>query len=225
MYDYKIKVKLSEQNKEALQRFRDGKLKAVSIVLLPSEVNTGEDVLALTKAQFDAANKAVLSGRAATIRMSGKQLNMQVGGFIGALLSMARSALPMLMTGLKTAAPALALAGATGAISGATSAGARKAVDSIGGNGVGGQSFFVPEAPVTHKRLDIKPMPFPLSKVQFRKLTSAIQSGNGVTLKMTGKQLQGHGQRGGFAWMLPLVASLVGSAMAGKGMDKKNLAI
>ena len=100
----------------------------------------------------------------------------------------------------------------------------KKLIDSLTGQGMeGGQSFMPPEYSITNYIPTKMTRPMPISKIQAKKIAKAIQSGTGVSIKLTNKQLSEHEQKGGFAWLLPLLgigASMLGSAMSGNGIKK-----
>jgi len=113
MYYTEVKFKLSDaQKKKFMSAVRTDK--PVTIRMNQNAVNKGDDVLYLTKTQL---NKLSKPGNH-DITFSITQLRNQRGGFLGALLPLAKTFLPTIA---KSVIAPLGMAAATGAISGGVS--------------------------------------------------------------------------------------------------------
>ncbi len=122
-----VKVRISEGQKQSLRKALQSGSSGISIRLAHEDLS-GEDVIALTKAQLSKLAEAYQSRKGMTIKMSKTQLahNMKIeGGFLPMLAGLASCILPVI-TG--TVLPALA----TGALSGLASTGVSKLM----GNGL-----------------------------------------------------------------------------------------
>lgn len=121
-----VKVSISDGQKEKLKSgLQSGE--AVSIKLSHHDLS-GEDILALTKAQVTKMTKAYQDGKGVTFKMSKTQIrhNLKVeGGFLGLLAGLASKVAPFLM---KSVLPSLGI----GALSGLASTGVSKLM----GNGL-----------------------------------------------------------------------------------------
>ena len=117
----KVKVNISEGQKEKLQHAIKANCSAVSIRLGHEDLQ-GNDILAITKSQAKKLVKAHENGTGIMIKMSSRQLKHNTtieGGFLGLLAGLAARALPMLA---RTVLPALGV----GALSGLASSGVQK---------------------------------------------------------------------------------------------------
>ena len=122
-----VKVNISEGQRKRLISALQNNAEKITIQLAHNDLN-GEDVIALTKSQFNKLARAMNKGKGARITMSPTQLkhNLSVeGGFLGMLAGLAARALPFIA---KTVLPNLGI----GALTGLANAGVQK----IMGNGL-----------------------------------------------------------------------------------------
>ena len=118
-----VKVRISEGQKDKLNKAFESRCKSIEIRLTSSDLN-GEDVIAITKSQLGRLIKAYEANESITIKMSIRQLaySMKIGG---GFLPILAGFIPFL-TG--TVLPALGV----GALSGLASTGVQKLI----GNGL-----------------------------------------------------------------------------------------
>ena len=166
---------------------------AITLELSPKQIG-GEHDLYLTATQMRKLEKG-----AARIRFSKTQLKAQKGGFLGAILGLARTLLPKMLPILGT----LGLSAASGAISGATHKATGRGLKRAGGA-----------------------MPLYFSKSEVSDLLTNINrmEGSGVIPSGTSKKCMSHieKQEGGFigALLASLVGSLLPTLLGGKGLTR-----
>lgn len=123
-----VKVKISESQRKKLKSALEKESDKITIQLGHGDLNAGEDVLALTRRQFNKLVKVFRDGKGMRITMGPTQLkhNLTIeGGFLGMLAGLAARALPFIA---KTVLPNLGI----GALSGLANAGVQKLM----GNGL-----------------------------------------------------------------------------------------
>ena len=100
-------------NEKQIKKIQAAKAKntAVTISVIKDQFNTGEHTLHLTKTQHNKLSKMKRKG---SITLSKTQMKHQNGGWLGAILSAAKSFLPTIGKALGQ----IGLAGATGAVKG-----------------------------------------------------------------------------------------------------------
>ena len=116
-----VEVNISNNQKEKNKNALHSGAESVTIRLKPEDIG-GNDLIAVTKTQFNKLLKACEEEKAAMIRMSKTQIkhNMKIeGGFLPFIAGLAATALPILTS---TVLPALA----TGALKGLASTGVNK---------------------------------------------------------------------------------------------------
>ena len=164
----------------------------------------GNDELMLTKRQIDKIKKSIANGTGSDIKISKTQIRKSVkhgGNLFSSLASLGAKVLPFAIKGISKAVPALATGAAT-------------ALGEIGLNKIFGKGITIP------------PEFFPMlpnivrefTKSQINQINKAYQSGSGVVIKPTRKQIEG-GFLGTLASIgIPIAISLV-SKMLGGGLQ------
>ena len=166
----------------------------------------GNDELMLTKRQIAKINKSIANGTGSDIKISKTQIRKSVkhgGNLFSSLASLGAKVLPYAIKGISKAVPALATGAAT-------------ALGELGINKIFGKGITIP---IPKK---VFPMLLPLvrefTKSQINQINKAYQSGSGVVIKPTRKQIEG-GFLGTLASIgIPLAVSLV-SKMLGGGLQ------
>ena len=173
----------------------------------------GNDELMLTKRQIAKINKSIANGTGSDIKISKTQIIKSVkhgGNLFSSLASLGAKVLPFAIKGISKAVPALATGAAT-------------ALGELGINKIFGRGG-VP--PLLKNGITIPPEFFPMlpnivrefTKSQINQINKAYQSGSGVVIKPTRKQIEG-GFLGTLASIgIPLAVSLV-SKMLGGGLQ------
>lgn len=115
------KLNVSRGQKDKIQKALQNGTKTLTLRFDNEDLNGEDDLIALTRTQIDQINKAISSGKGATIKMSKTQVGYNAkkveGGFLSTLLGLATKFLPQVLGSL-----------GLGALSGAASAGVQKAV-------------------------------------------------------------------------------------------------
>ena len=165
----------------------------------------------LTKRQIDKIKKSIANGTGSDIKISKTQIRKSVkhgGNLFSSLASIGARVLPYAIKGISKAVPALATGAAT-------------ALGEIGLNKIFGSGGHLPL-----QGIPIPPEFFPMlpnivrefTKSQINQINKAYQSGSGVVIKPTRKQIEG-GFLGTLASIgIPLAVSLV-SKMLGGGLQ------
>ena len=164
----------------------------------------GSDELLLTKKQITKIKKSLANGTGSDIKISKTQIRKSVkhgGNLFSSLASLGAKVLPYAIKGISKAVPALATGAAT-------------AVGELGINKIFGKGITIPP--------EFFPMLPPLvrefTKSQINQINKAYQSGSGVVIKPTRKQIEG-GFLGTLASIgIPFAVSLV-SKMLGGGLQ------
>ena len=176
----------------------------------------GNDELMLTKRQIAKINKSIANGTGSDIKISKTQIRRSVkhgGNLFSSLASIGARVLPYAIKGISKAFPALATGAAT-------------ALGEIGLNKIFGKGGIPPHIPLPLQGIPIPPEFFPMlpnivrefTKSQINQINKAYQSGSGVVIKPTRKQIEG-GFLGTLASIgIPLAVSLV-SKMLGGGLQ------
>ncbi|CAH3116152.1 unnamed protein product, partial [Porites lobata] len=177
----------------------------------------GSDELMLTKRQIDKIKKSIANGTGSDIKISKTQIRKSVkhgGNLFSSLASLGAKVLPYAIKGISKAVPALATGAAT-------------ALGEIGLNkifGKGGQQggmMFPPQ--MLKKGIHIPPEYFAMlppvvqefTKSQMNQINKAYQTGSGVYIKPTRKQIEG-GFLGTLASIgIPMAISLVSKIFGG----------
>ena len=168
----------------------------------------GNDELMLTKRQIDKIKKSIANGTGSDIKISKTQIRKSVkhgGNLFSSLASLGAKVLPFAIKGLSKAVPALATGAAT-------------ALGEIGLNKIFGKGghYGIPITPEFFPMLP--PIVREFTKSQINQINKAYQSGSGVVIKPTRKQIEG-GFLGTLASIgIPLAISLV-SKMLGGGLQ------
>ena len=212
---YEYKVNLSKGQKEKLAKA----VKNSSPITLRLSKNTllGNDEMMLTKSQINKLQKAKQKNSGAEIKISKSQIKKSIkqGGSLWTLLiSLGTKALPFMTKGVSKVAPHLA----TGALSALGSLG----IDKIFGSGV------LPDSVVKmiQKGIEVQVkflvnlinLDEMLTKAQKTLIGKGIQSGKGIVLKPTKKQIHG-GLLGTLAAIgIPMAIELA-SKIFGKGLQ------
>ena len=176
----------------------------------------GSDELMLTKRQIDKIKKSIANGTGSDIKISKTQIRKSVkqgGNLFSSLASIGARVLPYAVKGIAKVAPAIATGAAT-------------ALGEIGLNKIFGSGGTAPYTPRPLQGITIPPEFFPMlppivrefTKSQINQINKAYQSGSGVVIKPTRKQIEG-----GFLGILasigiPIAISLV-SKMLGGGLQ------
>ncbi|RDD36229.1 hypothetical protein TrispH2_011689 [Trichoplax sp. H2] len=152
--------------------------KAITIRLLSHQLQ-GNDNLGLTLTQHNKVIKARKNNKSVILKLSRNQVSKQAG-FLGALMGLIRAAVPAIAKAapkvIKSVVPKLAMAAATGGISGAT----HKAT---GGRGFLSSSNIY-KMPYSEYGVNISPS-------QKQKLKSAINAKKGCTIRLSRSDLTG----------------------------------
>ena len=164
----------------------------------------GSDELMLTKRQIDKIKKSIANGTGSDIKISKTQIRRSVkhgGNLFSSLASLGARVLPYAIKGISKAVPALATGAAT-------------ALGELGINKIFGKGITIPP--------QFFPMLAPIvrefTKSQINQINKAYQSGSGVVIKPTRKQIEG-GFLGTLASIgIPMAISLV-SKMFGGGLQ------
>ena len=177
----------------------------------------GNDELMLTKRQIAKINKSIANGTGSDIKISKTQIRKSVkhgGNLFSSLASLGAKVLPYAIKGISKAVPALATGAAT-------------ALGELGINKIFGRGGVPPpQTPLLKNGITIPPEFFPMlppivrefTKSQINQINKAYQSGSGVVIKPTRKQIEG-GFLGTLASIgIPLAVSLV-SKMLGGGLQ------
>ena len=168
----------------------------------------GNDELMLTKRQIAKINKSIANGTGSDIKISKTQIRKSVkhgGNLFSSLASLGAKVLPFAIKGISKAVPALATGAAT-------------ALGEIGLNKIFGKGghYGIPITPEFFPMLP--PIVREFTKSQINQINKAYQSGSGVVIKPTRKQIEG-GFLGTLASIgIPLAVSLV-SKMLGGGLQ------
>ena len=168
----------------------------------------GNDELMLTKRQIDKIKKSIANGTGSDIKISKTQIRKSVkhgGNLFSSLASLGAKVLPFAIKGISKAVPALATGAAT-------------ALGEIGLNKIFGKGghYGIPITPEFFPMLP--PIVREFTKSQINQINKAYQSGSGVVIKPTRKQIEG-GFLGTLASIgIPLAVSLV-SKMLGGGLQ------
>ena len=112
----KTGLNLTESQKESIKKAYISK-RPVSIKLMASQLS-GTDHLGLTKAQYKKVTAARNKKTGVSLKLSKTQIQKQGAGWLTGLINLGKFVAPTL---LKKVLPSLALAGATGALSGLAS--------------------------------------------------------------------------------------------------------
>ena len=164
----------------------------------------GSDELMLTKRQIAKINKSIANGTGSDIKISKTQIRRSVkhgGNLFSSLASIGAKVLPYAIKGISKAVPALA--------TGAATALGELGINKIFGKGITIPPEFFPMLP---------PIVREFTKSQINQINKAYQSGSGVVIKPTRKQIEG-GFLGTLASIgIPLAVSLV-SKMLGGGLQ------
>ncbi|CAH3161225.1 unnamed protein product [Porites lobata] len=193
-----------------------GKSKLASAILNQSPLTLrlkhshlrGNDELMLTKRQIAKINKSIANGTGSDIKISKTQIRKSVkhgGNLFSSLASLGAKVLPLAIKGISKAVPALATGAAT-------------ALGEIGLNKIFGKGghYGIPITPEFFPMLP--PIVREFTKSQINQINKAYQSGSGVVIKPTRKQIEG-GFLGTLASIgIPLAVSLV-SKMLGGGLQ------
>ena len=177
----------------------------------------GNDELMLTKRQIDKIKKSIANGTGSDIKISKTQIRKSVkhgGNLFSSLASLGAKVLPFAIKGISKVAPALATGAAT-------------ALGEIGLNkifGKGGQQGGMMLPPqMLKKGIHIPPQYFAMlppvvqefTKSQMNQINKAYQTGSGVYIKPTRKQIEG-GFLGTLASIgIPMAISLVSKIFGG----------
>ena len=173
----------------------------------------GNDELMLTKRQIDKIKKSLANGTGSDIKISKTQIRKSVkhgGNLFSSLASLGARVLPYAIKGISKAVPALATGAAT-------------ALGELGINKIFGKGV---NSPLSLQGIPIPPEFFPMlppivrefTKSQINQINKAYQSGSGVVIKPTRKQIEG-GFLGTLASIgIPIAISLV-SKMLGGGLQ------
>ena len=164
----------------------------------------GSDELMLTKRQIDKIKKSLANGTGSDIKISKTQIRKSVkhgGNLFSSLASLGAKVLPYAIKGISKAVPALA--------TGAATALGELGINKIFGKGITIPPQFFPMLP---------PLVREFTKSQINQINKAYQSGSGVVIKPTRKQIEG-GFLGTLASIgIPIAISLV-SKMLGGGLQ------
>ena len=164
----------------------------------------GSDELMLTKRQIDKIKKSIANGTGSDIKISKTQIRKSVkhgGNLFSSLASIGAKVLPYAIKGLSKAVPALA--------TGAATALGELGINKIFGKGITIPPEFIPMLPAIVREF---------TKSQINQINKAYQSGSGVVIKPTRKQIEG-GFLGTLASIgIPMAISLV-SKMFGGGLQ------
>ena len=212
---YEYKVNLSKGQKEKLAKAVKNS-SPITLRLSKNEL-VGNDEMMLTKSQINKLQKAKQKNSGAEIKISKSQIKKSVkqrGSLWTSLISLGTKALPFMTKGVSKVAPHLA----TGALSALGSLG----IDKIFGKGVLPDSVVKMikkgiEVPVTFlvNLINLDEM---LTKAQKTLIGKGIQSGKGIVLKPTKKQIHG-GLLGTLAAIgIPMAIELA-SKIFGKGLQ------
>ena len=164
----------------------------------------GSDELMLTNRQINKIKKSIVNGVGSDIKISKTQIRHSVkcgGNLFSSLASLGAKVLPYPIKGISKAVPALATGAAT-------------ALGEIGLNKIFGKGITIP--PQFFPMLP--PLVREFTKSQINQINKAYQSGSGVVIKPTRKQIEG-GFLGTLASIgIPMAISLV-SKMFGGGLQ------
>ena len=164
----------------------------------------GSDELMLTKRQIAKIKKSLANGTGSDIKISKTQIRKSVkhgGNLFSSLASLGAKVLPYAIKGISKAVPALA--------TGAATALGELGINKIFGKGITISPQFFPMLP---------PLVREFTKSQINQINKAYQSGSGVVIKPTRKQIEG-GFLGTLASIgIPMAISLV-SKMFGGGLQ------
>ena len=164
----------------------------------------GNDELMLTKRQIAKIKKSIANGTGSDIKISKTQIRKSVkhgGNLFSSLASLGAKVLPYAIKGISKAVPALA--------TGAATALGELGINKIFGKGITIPKKFFPFLP---------PLVREFTKSQINQINKAYQSGSGVVIKPTRKQIEG-GFLGTLASIgIPIAISLV-SKMLGGGLQ------
>ena len=164
----------------------------------------GSDELMLTKRQINKIEKSLANGTGSDIKISKTQIRKSVkhgGNLFSSLASIGAKVLPYAIKGISKAVPALA--------TGAATALGELGINKIFGKGITIPPEFFPMLP---------PLVREFTKSQINQINKAYQSGSGVVIKPTRKQIEG-GFLGTLASIgIPMAISLV-SKMFGGGLQ------
>ena len=164
----------------------------------------GNDELMLTKRQIAKIKKSIANGTGSDIKISKTQIRKSVkhgGNLFSSLASLGAKVLPFAIKGISKAVPALA--------TGAATALGELGINKIFGKGITIPPEFFPMLP---------PLVREFTKSQINQINKAYQSGSGVVIKPTRKQIEG-GFLGTLASIgIPLAVSLL-SKMFGGGLQ------
>ena len=203
---YPYGVSLSKGQLEKLSRAYNNN-SAITIRLARNELS-GPHELMLTKTQINKLKKAMSQGTGSDIKISKTQIRKAVrqgGSLWGSLISLGSKLLPIAMPLAKKAIAPLA----TGALSGLASLG----VDKIFGKGQRG-GFLIPMDKiaqlVAYKHL--------LTTGQKKDILKSLQTGNGLVIRPTQKQING-GFLGALASIGIPIAIELASKLFGKGLQ------
>ena len=166
----------------------------------------GNDELMLTKRQIDKIKKSIANGTGSDIKISKTQIRKSVkhgGNLFSSLASLGAKVLPFAIKGISKAVPALATGAAT-------------ALGELGINKIFGKGITIP---IPKKFFPfLPPIVREFTKSQINQINKAYQSGSGVVIKPTRKQIEG-GFLGTLASIgIPIAISLV-SKMLGGGLQ------
>ena len=166
----------------------------------------GSDELMLTKRQISKIKKSLANGTGSDIKISKTQIRKSVkhgGNLFSSLASLGAKVLPFAIKGISKAVPALATGAAT-------------ALGELGINKIFGKGITIP---IPKKFFPfLPPLVREFTKSQINQINKAYQSGSGVVIKPTRKQIEG-GFLGTLASIgIPLAVSLV-SKMLGGGLQ------
>ena len=164
----------------------------------------GSDELMITKRQIKKIKKSIANGTGSDIKISKTQIRKSVkhgGSLFSSLASLGAKVLPYAIKGISKAVPALA--------TGAATALGELGINKIFGKGITIPKKFFPMLP---------PLVREFTKSQINQINKAYQSGSGVVIKPTRKQIEG-GFLGTLASIgIPIAISLV-SKMLGGGLQ------
>ena len=196
------RVKLTDGQKSKLASAIRNKT-ALTLRLKHSHLR-GSDELMLTKRQIAKIKKSLANGTGTDIKISKTQIRKSVkhgGNLFSSLASLGAKVLPYAIKGISKAVPALA--------TGAATALGELGINKIFGKGITIPPEFFPMLP---------PIVREFTKSQINQINKAYQSGSGVVIKPTRKQIEG-GFLGTLASIgIPLAISLV-SKMFGGGLQ------
>ena len=196
------RVKLTDGQKSKLASAIRNKT-ALTLRLKHSHLR-GSDELMLTKRQIAKIKKSLANGTESDIKISKTQIRKSVkhgGNLFTSLASLGAKVLPYAIKGISKAVPALA--------TGAATALGELGINKIFGKGITIPPEFFPMLP---------PIVREFTKSQINQINKAYQSGSGVVIKPTRKQIEG-GFLGTLASIgIPMAISLV-SKMFGGGLQ------